>query len=247
MHVLLSRQQSSLAPFHNWREVSAVESDKSDCQRETKKKRKKRHTMDRGTLRQTLIGFICKYPDGITPTSDNNILSLPRERQFLPRENLTCDRSSGSILIIDCGLHEGWSTPTIPKFNGEDPLKVTNNEIAWIVNLMYVGVGIGSLIPFLLMDNIGRKGTLLVTTVPKIASWIFIGTSTSVPLMYVGRILAGIGCGITYAVMPMYLGEISSKRTRGPLGTARSTLSNASPTCSVVKGLLFIPLIDLPF
>lgn len=146
--------------------------------------------MDRGILRQTLIGFVC------------------------------------SILIIDCGLHEGWSTPTIPKFNGEDPLEVTSNEIAWIVNLMYVGVGIGSLVPFALMDSIGRKGTLLVTTIPKIASWIIIGVSTSVPFIYVGRILAGIGCGITYAVMPMYLGEISSKKTRGPLGTLTAVLIN---------------------
>lgn len=102
---------------------------------------------------------------------------------------------------------------------------MTSDEIVWIINLMYVGVGIGSLVPFILMDNIGRKGTLLVTTIPKIASWIFIGFSTSVPLIYVGRILAGIGCGITYAVMPMYLGEISSKRTRGPLGTISAVLN----------------------
>lgn len=122
-------------------------------------------------------------------------------------------------MVIDCGFHEGWSTPTIPKFNGEDPLSVTSDEIAWMVNLMYVGVGIGSLIPFILMNNIGRKGTLLVTTMPKIASWLFIGLSTSARYIFVGRVLAGIGCGVTYAVMPMYLGEISSKRTRGPLGT----------------------------
>lgn len=105
---------------------------------------------------------------------------------------------------------------------------MTSNEIAWIVNLMYVGVGIGSLVPFILMDNIGRKGTLLVTTIPKILSWIIIGLSTSVPIIYVGRILAGIGCGITYAVMPMYLGEISSKRTRGPLGIMVSVVLDAS-------------------
>lgn len=128
-------------------------------------------------------------------------------------------RFPGSLLIIDCGLHEGWSTPTIPKFNGADPLNVTTDETVWIVNLMYVGVGIGSFVPFALMDNIGRKGTLLITTIPKIASWIIIGLATSAPLIYVGRVLAGIGCGVTYAVMPMYLGEISSKRTRGPLGT----------------------------
>jgi len=155
------------------------------------------------------------------------------------RKNLTYNRFSGSILIIDCGLHEGWSTPTIPKFNNEDPLKVTTNELAWIVNLMYVGVGIGSLVPFILMDNIGRKKTLLVTTIPKIISWLFIGLSTSVPFIYIGRVLAGIGCGITYAVMPMYLGEISSKRTRGPLGT---TMLTACYQCAMFDTILIILL-----
>lgn len=174
-------------------------------------------TMDRGILRQTLIGFVCKYSDGIAPTSGSNPSRITSGK-------LICARFPGSILIIDCGLHEGWSTPTIPKFNDEDPLEVTTNEIAWVVNLMYVGVGIGSLVPFILMDNIGRKGTLLITTIPKILSWIIIGVSTSVSIMYIGRILAGIGCGITYAVMPMYLGEISSKRTRGPLGVVSLVL-----------------------
>ncbi|KYN08621.1 Facilitated trehalose transporter Tret1, partial [Cyphomyrmex costatus] len=170
-------------------------------------------------LRHVRCFLNCTVANGIAPTSGPTLSRMVYEK-------LTCDHFSGSILIIDCGLHEGWSTPTIPKFNNGDPLTVTSNEIAWIVNLMYVGVGIGSLVPFILMDNIGRKGTLLVTTIPKIISWIFIGLSTSVPLIYVGRILAGIGCGITYAVMPMYLGEISSKRTRGPLGTLMAVLLN---------------------
>lgn len=135
-------------------------------------------------------------------------------------------------MIIDCGFHEGWCTPTISKFNGEDPLSATSDEIAWMVNLMYVGVGVGSLIPFMLMNTIGRKGTLLVTTMPKIASWLFIGLSTSAHYIFVGRVLAGIGCGVTYAVMPMYLGEISSKRTRGPLGTTTSAVSDRSSMCS---------------
>ncbi|XP_012540340.1 facilitated trehalose transporter Tret1 isoform X1 [Monomorium pharaonis] len=157
--------------------------------------------MERGILRQTLIGLVC------------------------------------SILIIDCGLNEGWPTPTIPKFNNTDPLEVTNDEMTWIVNFMYVGVAIGSLVPFVLMDNIGRKGTLLVTTIPKIMAWIFLGVSNSVPLIYAGRILAGIGCGITYAVMPMYLGEISSKRTRGPLGTLTAVLLNIGMLLAYAIGL----------
>jgi len=149
------------------------------------------------------------------------------------RKNLTYNRFSGSTLLIDCGLHEGWILSTISKFNNEDPLKVTTDEIAWIVNFMYVGVGIGSLVSFILMDKIGRKGSLLVTTIPKIISWFFIGLSTSVPFIYIGRILAGIGCGITYAVMPIYVGEISSKQTRGPLATMMPIVLCLLSMCNV--------------
>lgn len=98
-------------------------------------------------------------------------------------------------------------------------MKVSNDQIVWVVNLMYVGVGLGSIVPFLLMDRIGRKGTLLFAAIPKIASWILIGLAATIEQLYIGRLMAGVGCGITYSVMPMYLGEVSSKKTRGPLGS----------------------------
>ncbi|XP_076758947.1 trehalose transporter 1-like protein [Xylocopa sonorina] len=142
-----------------------------------------------------------------------------------------------NLLIIDSGLNEGWSTPIIPKFEQDDPLKVSSDKVVWVVNLLYVGIGIGSVVPFLLMDRIGRKGTLLFATIPKIASWILIGVAATVPQLYVGRILAGIGCGITYAVIPMYLGEVSSKRSRGPLGTLMAVLMNTGMMLAYAIGL----------
>ncbi|XP_003689886.2 facilitated trehalose transporter Tret1-like, partial [Apis florea] len=143
----------------------------------------------------------------------------------------------GNLLIIDSGLNEGWSTPIIPKFKQDDPLKVSNDQIVWVVNLMYVGVGLGSIVPFLLMDRIGRKGTLLFATIPKIASWILIGLAATIEQLYIGRLMAGVGCGITYSVMPMYLGEVSSKKTRGPLGTAMAVLLNTGMMLAYAIGL----------
>ncbi|XP_054013330.1 facilitated trehalose transporter Tret1-like isoform X1 [Hylaeus anthracinus] len=142
-----------------------------------------------------------------------------------------------NLLIIDSGMHEGWSTPIIPKFGKEDPLDVSTDTVVWVVNLMYVGVGLGSIVPFLLMDKFGRKGTLLFATIPKIASWLLIGNANSVFLLYVGRMLAGIGCGVTYTVLPMYLGEVSSKRSRGPLGTLMTVLLNTGMMISYAVGL----------
>ncbi|XP_034181689.1 trehalose transporter 1-like protein [Osmia lignaria lignaria] len=142
-----------------------------------------------------------------------------------------------NLLVIDSGLNEGWITPIIPKFQQDDPLRVSTDQMVWVVNLMYVGVGLGSLVPFLLMDRIGRKGTLLFATIPKISSWFLIGLANSIPQLYAGRILAGVGCGITYAVMPMYLGEVSSKRTRGPLGTLMAVLLNTGMLLVYAIGL----------
>ena len=142
-----------------------------------------------------------------------------------------------NLLIIDSGLHEGWSTPILPKFEQDDPLRVSTDKVVWVVNLLYVGVGLGSIVPYLLMDRIGRKGTLLFATIPKISSWILIGLAATLPQLYIGRILAGIGCGITYAVMPMYLGEVSSKRSRGPLGTLMAVLLNIGMMMAYAIGL----------
>ena len=142
-----------------------------------------------------------------------------------------------NLLIIDSGLHEGWSTPILPKFEQDDPLRVSADKVVWVVNLLYVGVGLGSIVPYLLMDRIGRKGTLLFATIPKISSWILIGLAATLPQLYIGRILAGIGCGITYAVMPMYLGEVSSKRSRGPLGTLMAVLLNTGMMMAYAIGL----------
>lgn len=143
-----------------------------------------------------------------------------------------------NLLIIDSGFQEGWSTPTIPKFIAkEDPLTVNSDQIAWMVNLLYVGVGIGSLIPFILMNRIGRKKTLLLAALPKIISWILIGVGTEQMSIFCGRVLAGIGCGISYSVLPMYLGEISSKRTRGLLGTMMAVNMNIGMLLIFTVGL----------
>ncbi|KAK0087578.1 hypothetical protein PV325_000704 [Microctonus aethiopoides] len=143
-----------------------------------------------------------------------------------------------SLLVVDCGFHEGWATVTLPLFaKGDDPITLTSDQEVLIINLLYVGVGIGALAPIFLMDKIGRKWTLIFAALPKIFSWIAISFANSNITLCGARLLAGVGCGITYSVMPMYIGEISSKRTRGPLGTLITVLINV--------GLLIIYVIGL--
>ena len=140
---------------------------------------------------------------------------------------------------MDSGFHEGWSTPMLPKLEKDDPMAIEKHESGWVINFLYVGVGVGSLFPLFLMDRIGRKGTLLAASVPKICSWILLGLATNVNSIYIGRLLAGVGCGVTYSVAPIYLGEITSKRTRGPLTTMMAVLINIGMLVIYAIGLYF--------
>lgn len=46
------------------------------------------------------------------------------------------------------------------------------------------------------MDNIGRRKALMITEIPMIIGWATIALATSVPMIYVGRLLTGLGSGL---------------------------------------------------
>lgn len=140
---------------------------------------------------------------------------------------------------MDSGFHEGWSTPLLPKLKEDESLSIEDHETGWVINFLYVGVGLGSLLPFFLMDTIGRKWTLLAASIPKVCSWILLALATNVTTIYIGRMLAGVGCGVTYSVAPIYLGEITSKQTRGLLSTLMAVLINIGMLIIYALGLNF--------
>lgn len=57
------------------------------------------------------------------------------------------------------------------------------------------------------MDLIGRKRTLIMTEIPLIIGWLLISTSSTVEMIYVGRLLVGLGSGMVGAPARVYTGE----------------------------------------
>lgn len=64
-----------------------------------------------------------------------------------------------------------------------------------------------------------------MAAVPLIISWILIGVAETVALIYVSRVLSGFAYGISYSVLPMYLGEIASDRIRGSISTLLTVMA----------------------
>ncbi|XP_044767024.1 facilitated trehalose transporter Tret1-like [Coccinella septempunctata] len=119
-----------------------------------------------------------------------------------------------------CGVHTGWTSPSIAKLQSQEyPFEVSNEEASYIAILGPFGDIVGEISYTIFADRIGRKNTLLLAGVPMISAWILIYLSHLSPFMiYAARFLGGICMGTVISVSPMYTSEISRPEIRGKLG-----------------------------
>ncbi|XP_039590856.1 solute carrier family 2, facilitated glucose transporter member 5-like [Polypterus senegalus] len=128
------------------------------------------------------------------------------------------------------------------------------------VSVFAIGGLIGSLLVGTLVTRLGRKGTLVNSTLLVFASGILMGFSricSSPEMVIIGRLITGIHSGISLSVVPMYLGEIAPKNLRGFLGLIPSIFICIGVFVAQVLGLhellgkeehwpLFLSLIVVP-
>jgi MFS family permease len=102
---------------------------------------------------------------------------------------------------------------------------------------------VGSFTGGALADKLGCRRGLQMNALPLFFGTLLSGTSNGVESMVVGRILAGVGIGISSSVVPLYISEISPKEIRGALGSANQVSINVGILLAIVAGL---PLADNP-
>lgn len=83
-----------------------------------------------------------------------------------------------------------------------------------------------------LTDVIGRKWTLLSSSVFFILSWLLLILTCNVSQIYIARLLQGFGVGFVMTAQTMYIGEISSDDCRGALGSFMQV--------GIVTGILYV-------
>ncbi|PKU36096.1 solute carrier family facilitated glucose transporter member 5-like [Limosa lapponica baueri] len=89
------------------------------------------------------------------------------------------------------------------------------------VSMFPLGGLFGSLMVWPMVNNCGRKGTLLINNLFSIAAAILMGTSKlakTFEVIILSRVIMGIYAGLASNVVPMFLGEISPKNLRGAIG-----------------------------
>lgn len=129
---------------------------------------------------------------------------------------------SVDLLAFATGSFFSWSSTALVKLKNtnENPLgrPVTNYEESLIASLLSFGAIFGPLMAGICANTLGRRRSILLFSIPMLASSLLLSFATTTIEFYFARFIAGVGAGGIYTVVPMYVGEIAGTNIRGFLG-----------------------------
>lgn len=99
----------------------------------------------------------------------------------------------------------------------------TRAEIGTMVAILEVGAFVSSLCVGRLGDIIGRRRTILYGSLVFVVGGALQTFATGMPMMLLGRIIAGLGVGTLSTIVPVYQSEISPPHNRGKLACIEFT------------------------
>ncbi|TVU22073.1 hypothetical protein EJB05_31750 [Eragrostis curvula] len=169
----------------------------------------------------------------------------------VPFENVQV-KSSGHVLpyvgvaclgAILFGYHLGVVNGALEHLAKD--LGIAENAVlqGWVVSTTLAGATVGSFTGGSLADKFGRTRTFILDAVP-LAIGAFLrqnihsATAQDVRTMIIGRLLAGVGIGISSALVPLYISEvISPTEIRGTLGSVNQLFICIGILAALVAGL----------
>lgn len=102
-----------------------------------------------------------------------------------------------------------------------------------MVSILEIGALVSSLVVGRLGDIIGRKRTILYGSMIFFVGGLLQSIASGMPMMMVGRLIAGVGVGMLSTIIPVYQSEISPPHNRGKLACIEFTGNIVGYTTSV--------------
>ncbi|XP_016066483.1 PREDICTED: solute carrier family 2, facilitated glucose transporter member 8 isoform X4 [Miniopterus natalensis] len=122
---------------------------------------------------------------------------------------------------LSFGFALGYSSPAIPSLRRAAPPapRLDDDAASWFGAIVTLGAAAGGVLGGWLVDRAGRKLSLLFCTVPFVTGFAIITAAREVWMLFGGRLLTGLACGIASLVAPVYISEIAYPEVRGLLGS----------------------------
>lgn len=129
---------------------------------------------------------------------------------------------TASLPVFIAGAWLTWPSVALYKWQSKEyvlPFALDADQISWVVAIMDLGNILSPVPSGYIMDKFGRKNTLFLTALVFLSSSLLVIFAGNVYWLLLSRLLAGIGKGIGFTVVPMFIAEITDKEIRGTLST----------------------------
>ncbi|XP_051161898.1 glucose transporter type 1 isoform X2 [Leptopilina boulardi] len=124
---------------------------------------------------------------------------------------------------------------------GEDMSDSTaNNLYSLAVSIFAIGGMLGGFSGGTIANRFGRKGGLLLNNVLGVVGACLMGFTKiahSYEMLFFGRFIIGVNCGLNTSLVPMYISEIAPLNLRGGLGTVNQLAVTVGLLVSQVLGI----------
>jgi len=149
----------------------------------------------------------------------------------LPAVGIAC---LGAILF---GYHLGVVNGALEYISTDLGFATDAVKQGWVVSSTLAGATVGSFTGGALADKLGRRRTFQLNAIPLIIGTLLSTKATNFQAMVLGRILVGVGIGVSSGVVPLYISEVSPTEIRGTLGTLNQLFICVGILLALIAGL----------
>ena len=117
---------------------------------------------------------------------------------------------SGMFWIsINIGLSVGLTTVQCESMvAGKDIVNMTQGQVVWFANIFSILAMVGQLLGGLVSNRYGRRVGAMVTCPLFLGGQLCYWLGQDIGVLYVGRVLHGLACGIQHTAVASYISEV---------------------------------------
>ncbi|KRY83453.1 Solute carrier family 2, facilitated glucose transporter member 3 [Trichinella pseudospiralis] len=194
----------------------------------------------------TTDGYTHKVAEKAVPTVDDSALQGKLTRRLL---FAVCASALGSSFVFGYNIGvmnspeliiKNWMNETVSDAGGSWTSSQIDAMWAMIVSMFPLGGLLGGMLSGVVSDRLGRRNGMLMNNIFAIlAAGLFLTAkyANHYLLLLFGRMIVGINAGLSSALCPMYLTEISPINLRGMLGSVNQLVVTISILVSQVLGI----------